>query len=107
MGSGGRRSPCGGRSAASWSSEVEKKPPRSGSPKRAIIVSASPLATLEPAHLEGRLVEGEQRLQQEGVVLEVGVELRLAVVVGAQQAAVRRRAVSVSTKSAQSRAASR
>ena len=43
---------------------------------------------LEPALLEGRFVEGEQRLEQEGVVLEVGVEVGAAVLVGAQQVAV-------------------
>ena len=32
----------------------------------------------EPARLERRLVQGEQRLEQEGVVLEVGVQPRLA-----------------------------
>ena len=39
----------------------------------------------EPARLEGRLVEVQQRLEQERVVLEVGVELRLARVERAQQ----------------------
>ena len=42
---------------------------------------------LEPAPLEGRLVQRQQRLEQEGVVLQVCVELRLAVLVGAQEAA--------------------
>ena len=42
---------------------------------------------VEPAHLEGRLVEAQQRLDQEGVVLEVGVEPALAVLPGAEQAA--------------------
>ena len=43
---------------------------------------------VEPAHLEGRLVERQQRLEQVGVVLEVGVQLRLAVLPAAQQPAV-------------------
>ena len=43
----------------------------------------------EPALLAGRFEELEQRLQQEGVVLQEAVELRAAVVVGAQQAPVR------------------
>ena len=43
---------------------------------------------VEPALVEGRLVERQQRLDQVGVVLEVGVELRLAVLVAAKQAAV-------------------
>ena len=42
---------------------------------------------LVPALLEARFVERQQRLEQEGVVLEVGVEPRLAVLEGAQQAA--------------------
>ena len=50
--------------------------------------SARARASLEPARLEGRFVEGEQRLEQEGVVLEVGVEAGAAVLVGAQQAAL-------------------
>ena len=74
--------------SSSWSAEVEKKPPRSGSPKRSIIVSASSRAASNQRALEARLVEGEQRLEQEGVVLEVGVEAGVAVLVGAQQAAV-------------------
>ena len=40
---------------------------------------------VEPALLEGRLIQGEQRFEQEGVVLEVGVEVGPAVLVGAQQ----------------------
>ena len=74
--------------SSSWSSEVEKKPPRSGSPKRAIVVSASASRLLEPALLERRFVQRQQRFQQEGMVLEVGVEPALAVLVGAQQASV-------------------
>ena len=74
--------------SSSWSAEVEKKPPRSGSPKRAIVVVGQRAGALEPARLEGRFVEGQQRFEQEGVVLEVGVEAGVAVLVGAQQAAV-------------------
>ena len=92
--------------SSSWSSEVEKKPPRSGSPKRSIVVSASARASLEPALLEGRLVEGQQRLEQEGVVLEVAVEVGPAVLVGAQQAPSSSR-IAPSTNPAHSRAASR
>ena len=72
--------------SASPSEAVEKKPPRSGSAKRAIISSASAMASLEPALLAGRFEQRDQRLEQEGVVLEVGVDLGLPVVVGAQQA---------------------
>src|SRR5829696_3491753 len=43
----------------------------------------------EPAWLEARLVQGEERLDQVGVVLEVGVEARLAVLGGAQEAPAR------------------
>ena len=39
----------------------------------------------EPARVEGRLVEREQRLEQERVVLEVGVEVGAALVVRAQE----------------------
>ena len=39
----------------------------------------------EPARIEAGLVQGEQRLEQERVVLQVGVELGLAVLPGAQQ----------------------
>ena len=46
------------------------------------------LGLLEPALLEARFVERQQRLQQEGVVLEVGVEAGVAVLVGAQQVPV-------------------
>ena len=46
----------------------------------------------EPARLERRLVQREQRLEQEGVVLEVGAQLRPAVVERAQQPALGRRA---------------
>ncbi len=42
---------------------------------------------VKPALLAGGFEQRDQRLQQEGVVLEVGVDLGLAVVVGAQQAA--------------------
>ncbi len=42
---------------------------------------------VEPAHLEGRLVQPQHRLDQEGVVLEVGVEPAFAVLPGAEQAA--------------------
>ena len=40
---------------------------------------------VEPADLEGRLVERQQRLDQIRVVLEVGVELRLALLPGPQE----------------------
>ena len=40
----------------------------------------------QPAALKGRLVERDQGLDQEGVVLQVAVELRLAVLPGAHQA---------------------
>src|SRR5215212_8635923 len=40
-----------------------------------------------PAGLESRLVERQQRLEQEGVVLQVGAEVGASVLVGAQQAA--------------------
>ena len=40
---------------------------------------------VEPANLEGRLVEAQERLDQEGVVLEVGVEPGLALLPGPQQ----------------------
>ena len=43
---------------------------------------------LEPAPVKGRLVEGDQAVDQEGVVFEVGAELGPAVLVGAEQAAV-------------------
>jgi hypothetical protein len=43
---------------------------------------------LEPPRLERRLVEREQRFEQERVVLEEGADLRAAVVVGAQQPSV-------------------
>ena len=46
------------------------------------------LGLLEPALLEGRFVKRQQRLEQEGVVLQVGVEMGPAVLVGAQQAPV-------------------
>ena len=42
----------------------------------------------EPALFEGRFVEGQQCLEQEGVVLEVGVEVGAAVLVSAQEVAV-------------------
>ena len=42
---------------------------------------------VEPAHLQGRLVQPQHRLDQEGVVLEVGVEPAFAVLPGAEQAA--------------------
>ncbi len=51
---------------------------------------------LEPALLAARFKQRQQRLQQEGVVLQVGADLGLAVVVGAQQTAVCSRACSSS-----------
>ncbi len=60
----------------------------------------------EPARLEARFVEDEERFEQEGVVLEVGVQVGAAVLVGAQQVAVVV-ASSSRTKSAQASAASR
>ena len=47
---------------------------------------------VEPARLEGRLVERQQRLDQKGVVLQIGIQLRLAAVEGAQQPAIGSRA---------------
>src|SRR5262249_53918289 len=43
------------------------------------------LRLLVPALLEARFVQRQERLEQERVVLEVGVEASLAVAVGAQQ----------------------
>src|SRR5215203_2380542 len=43
---------------------------------------------LEPASVKGRLVEGDQAVDEEGVVFEVSAELCPAVLVGAQEAAV-------------------
>ena len=42
---------------------------------------------VEPANVERRLVQGQERLDQVRVVLEVGGEVRAAVLVGAQQPA--------------------
>ena len=92
--------------SASSSAAVEKKPPRSGSAKRAIMVSASAVACANQRSSKVASIERQQRLEQEGVVLEVGVELRPAVAVGAKQPAIRV-AQARSTNSAQARAASR
>ena len=72
----------------SWSAAVAKKPPCSGSAKRSRIWSASARAATNQRGVERRLVERQQRLEQERVVLEVGGELGPPAVVGAQQAAV-------------------
>ena len=88
-GSGGRRSPCGGRSAPRGRRRSRRSRRARGRRSGRSSSSASARASLEPARLEGRFVERQQRLEQEGVVLEVGVEVGAAVLVGAQQAAVR------------------
>ena len=44
---------------------------------------------LEPALLAGRFEQRDQRLEQVGVVLQVGADLRAPVVVGAQQPPLR------------------
>ncbi len=44
----------------------------------------------QPARVAGRRVEPEQAVGQEGVILEVGGELGLALAIGPQQAAVGR-----------------
>ena len=43
---------------------------------------------LDPARFAGRLVQPGQAVDQVGVVVEIGVELGLAVLVGVEQAAV-------------------
>ena len=55
---------------------VEKNPPFSSSAKRASDRVGERARRDEPARLERRLVEREQRLEQERVVLEVRVQLR-------------------------------
>ena len=62
---------------------------------------------LEPALLAGRFEQRDQRLEQEGVVLQVRVDLGAAVVVGAQQPAVARRAGRAAGTPRSRRAASR
>jgi hypothetical protein len=53
-----------------------------------------PRGGVEEAHLAGRFEQRYQRLEQEGMVLQVGVDLGPAVVVGAQQPAALRTQVS-------------
>ena len=62
---------------------------------------------LEPDGLEARFVEGEQGLEQEGVVLQVSLEVGATVLVGAQQVALVVAHLAPRRSSAQARAASR
>ena len=74
--------------SCSWSSEVSKKPPFSLVGEAGDHRVGQLPGRGEPARLERRLVEGEQRLEQEGVVLEVGVQCARAVLARAQQPAL-------------------
>ena len=83
-----------------------KKPPAWGSPKRSIRASAAAHRLAVPARIERRLVQREERVEQEGLILEVAVEVTAPVLPRPQQPAIGV-AQLVSTKDAQSTAASR
>ena len=68
--------------------EVSKKPPCSVVAEALDHRVGQRARLAEPARVEARLVEGQQRLEQVGVILEVGVEAPAAVLPGAQQPAV-------------------
>ena len=57
----------------SWSEAVSKNPPPLGVAERSTIIVGERARLHEPARLEGRLVQHQQRLGQERVVLEVGI----------------------------------
>ena len=63
---------------------------RSLSVNRAIRSSARSMAVVDKSRLERRLIDVDQRVDQAGIVVEIGVERRPAVLVDVQQLPVGR-----------------